>query len=75
MTSSSWGMDGRCSCSPGNPTGCGCPPGGNKSGHIGGVITARIGDTDDSNCNASGCADGDYFLRLNVSFQSGNDEF
>jgi hypothetical protein len=69
----SQGGDGRCSCSPNNPTGCGCPPPVfNKSGHIGGMIVARIGDTDDTNCNASGCADGNYFMRLNVSFQASN---
>ena len=64
------GGDGRCSCSLGNPTGCGCPPGNfDKSGHIGGMIVARIGDTDDALCNGNGCADGDYFMRLNVAFQ------
>jgi hypothetical protein len=64
------GGDGRCSCSPTNPTHCGCPPPGfTKSGHIGGMVVARVGDTDDTVCNASGCADGDYFMRLNVPFQ------
>ncbi len=64
------GGDGRCSCSPSNPTHCGCPPPGfAKSGHIGGMVVARIGDTDDPVCNASGCADGNYFMRLNVPFQ------
>ncbi len=68
------GGDGRCSCLPSFPTVCGCPPDNfDKSGHIGGVIVARVGDTDDPLCNVSGCADGDYFLRLNVAFQpSGN---
>ncbi|MHC4421784.1 MAG: DUF1028 domain-containing protein [Planctomycetota bacterium] len=65
------GGDGRCSCSPGNPTGCGCPPASfTKSGHIGTMVVARVGDSDDPNCNASGCADGDYFMSLNVAFQS-----
>lgn len=65
------GGDGRCSCSSGNPTGCGCPPPDfDKSGHIGGMVVARIGDADDPACNASGCVDGDYFMRLNVPFQS-----
>lgn len=68
------GGDGRCSCSPSNPTGCGCPPPGfAKSGHIGGMIVARLGDVDDPVCKASGCADGDYFMRLNVAFQSATD--
>ncbi len=64
------GGDGRCSCSQANPTSCGCPPASfTKSGHIGGMVVSRIGDADDSVCNADGCADGDYFMRLNVSFQ------
>jgi hypothetical protein len=64
------GGDGRCSCSPGDPTGCGCPPGEfDKSGHIGGMVVARIGDTDDDDCDQNGCVDGDYFMRLNVAFQ------
>ena len=64
------GGDGRCSCNPDDPPGCGCPPPEfDKSGHIGGMIIARIGDTDDNNCDQNGCADGDYFMRLNVAFQ------
>jgi len=65
------GGDGRCSCSPSNPTGCGCPPDSfTKSGHIGGMVVARVGDSDDPACTSSGCADGDYFMRLNVAYQS-----
>lgn len=65
------GGDGRCSCSPNNPTGCGCPPRDFlKSGHIGAMVVARVGDTDDPLCNASGCADGDYFMKFNVPFQA-----
>jgi len=65
------GGDGRCSCSSQNPTSCGCPPDDfDKAGHIGTMIVARIGDPDDPVCNASGCADGDYFMSLNVAFQS-----
>ncbi len=64
------GGDGRCSCSISFPSLCGCPPPNfNKAGHIGGMIVARIGDTDDPVCNAAGCADGDYFMRLNVANQ------
>lgn len=64
------GGDGRCSCSPSNPLICGCPPDPfEKSGHIGGIIVARVGDTDDAVCDLYGCADGDYFLRLNVARQ------
>ncbi len=68
------GGDGRCSCSPANPTSCGCPPPDfDKSGHIGCMVMARLGDIDDVVCNASGCADGSYFMRLNVPFQDDND--
>jgi hypothetical protein len=68
------GGDGRCSCSPGQPTMCGCPPiTFDKSGHIGGMIVARSGDVDDDACEASGCADGDYYMRLNVSFADEED--
>jgi hypothetical protein len=64
------GGDGRCSCFAG-PTACGCPvPSFLKSGHIGGMIVARSGDTDDPECAASGCADGKYYMRLNVTFQT-----
>lgn len=64
------GGDGRCSCATNPPDSCGCPPPGfTKSGHIGCIAVARIGDSDDPNCNASGCADGDYFLTINVPFQ------
>ena len=64
------GGDGRCSCSAGAPEACGCPvPVFDKSGHIGGMVVARVGDIDDPVCNASGCADGDYFMRFNVAFQ------
>lgn len=64
------GGDGRCSCSFQDPTGCGCPPDDfDKSGHIGGMIVARVGDVDDPACTSGGCADGLYFMRLNVPFQ------
>ncbi len=66
----SMGGDGRCSCFVCCPEFCGCPPPNfTKSGHIGAMIVARVGDTNDPVCNASGCADGQYFMRLNVPFQ------
>jgi len=41
------GGDGRCSCSPAMPTGCGSPPPGPfKSAHVGYMIGARADDTD-----------------------------
>jgi len=65
------GGDGRCSCSQGNPPGCGCPPsmGFSKSGHIGGMIVARPGDTDTPSCGPNGCANGNYWMKLNVAYQ------
>lgn len=70
----SMGGDGRCSCSPSDPPSCGCPvPNFAKAGHIGGMVVARIGDTDDPECDADGCVDGDYFMRFNVAFQSNGD--
>ena len=64
------GGDGRCSCTSSAPESCGCPPESfAKPGHIGGMIVARIGDLDDGNCNANGCADGNYFMRFNVAGQ------
>lgn len=64
------GGDGRCSCTPANPTSCGCPPAKfTKSGHIGTMVVARIADIGDPICNASGCADGTYFMKFNVPFQ------
>ena len=66
------GGDGRCSCA-GTPTSCGCPPVSfTKSGHIGYLLVARIGDSEDPVCNANGCADGDYLYALNVGPQSVN---
>src|SRR5262245_23661805 len=62
-----FGGDGRCSCDPGNPTSCGCPPPGTwKSAHVGYLTIARIGDTDGTCSEASGCVNGDYYLDLNV---------
>ena len=66
----SMGGDGRCSCSPINPTGCGSPPPNfTKSADIGFMIVTRQGDTA-GGCGASlGCATGDYFMNLNVANQ------
>lgn len=69
-----FGGDGRCSCSPANPTGCGAPPPSfTKSADIGYMLVARTGDTDDANCTSGGCADGDYFMSFNVANQSAGD--
>lgn len=68
------GGDGRCSCSPGDPTGCGSPPPNfQKSAHIGYMIVARPGDIE-GNCNRNaGCASGDYFMNFNIAFANAGD--
>jgi hypothetical protein len=64
------GGDGRCSCPGMDPTACGSPPPSFTHSSInGGMVVARIGDIDDTLCDASGCVDGDYFMRLNVAGQ------
>jgi uncharacterized Ntn-hydrolase superfamily protein len=61
------GGDGRCSCDPGRPTSCGVPPPSfTKSAHVACMVIARIGDVN-GGCNAArGCAEGEYWLNLNV---------
>ena len=64
------GGDGRCSCPGPDPTACGSPPPSFTNSAInGGMIVSRRGDTDDLLCDASGCVDGDYFMRLDVAGQ------
>ncbi len=74
LASRNQGGDGRCSCSPFNPEGCGSPPADfDKSADVGYMVVARLGDQD-GNCNANaGCASGDYYMDLNVAFASSND--
>ncbi len=69
------GGDGRCSCSPGDPDGCGAPPPDfTKSADVGYMVVSRLGDADGV-CNTSdGCASGSYYLDLNIAFQGSNDE-
>lgn len=59
------GGDGRCSCAPANPTGCGSPPPSfSKSAHVAYMLIARIGDIDGT-CNTTvGCASGTYYMNL-----------
>ena len=66
------GGDGRCSCPAGpEATSCGSPPPSFTNSAInGGMIVARAGDRDDALCDADGCTDGDYFMRLNVAGDS-----
>jgi len=70
----SFGGDGRCSCSDGNPTGCGSPPPGFvKSADVAFMIVARPGDVDGV-CNPTvGCASGTYYMRLNVANRQRSD--
>jgi len=65
------GGDGRCSCSPRDPEGCGSPPPDfRKSAHIGYMVVARIGD-ELGLCNRStGCASGDYYMNFNFAFMT-----
>lgn len=70
-----YGGDGRCSCSPNFPNGCGSPPSADfaKAAHIGFMIIGRSGDTN-GGCDPNlGCATGDYFQMLNVAFQEVSD--
>jgi hypothetical protein len=68
------GGDGRCSCRPNDPPGCGSPPPEfEKSAHIGFMVVTRTGDTDGSCGSGGGCANGSYFMRFNVRFQSQSD--
>lgn len=68
------GGDGRCSCLTGGPQSCGSPPPAfEKSAHVGGVIVARIGDADGGCEPVNGCAQGDYWMRLNVKGQQEDD--
>ncbi|HMQ15425.1 MAG TPA: DUF1028 domain-containing protein [Phycisphaerae bacterium] len=62
----SMGGDGRCSCTPQNPMGCGSPPEQfTKSAHIGFFIVSRRGDVN-GQCNANvGCASGQYWMNFN----------
>lgn len=66
------GGDARCSCTSWNSTtGCVNPiPNFPKAAHIGYLLAARAGDGDDPECTTSGCADGSYYLKLNIANQS-----
>lgn len=70
----SMGGDGRCSCAPSDPSGCGSPPAlFEKSAHVGFMIVARSGDTNGGCDVTDGCASGDYYLNLNVALQNDSD--
>ena len=62
-----FGGDGRCSCNENHPTNCGSPPASfEKTAHVGFMLMARIGDPDAPCVLGTDCADGAYYLRLNV---------
>ncbi len=70
------GGDGRCSCSTLGPTICGVPPNDgnfNKSAHVGFMIVTRAGDIDGVCTASDGCANGDYYMALNVPLQQAAD--
>lgn len=70
-TARDFGGDGRCSC-PGGPSADSCgspPPSFDKSAHVGFFVMSRFGDTDDPVCNSNGCADGSYYLNINIADQ------
>ncbi len=70
-TARDFGGDGRCSC-PGGPDADSCgspPPAFDKSAHVAFLQLSRFGDTDDTVCNNSGCADGEYYLNINIDDQ------
>ncbi len=70
----SMGGDGRCSCSPRDPTGCGSPPPEfTKSAHIGYMIASRIGDFIGPCDRQNGCAAGDYYMDFNFAFKNNQD--
>lgn len=69
LAARSMGGDGRCSCA-GAATGCGSPPASfDKAAHVAYLIVSRSGDGDGRRCDgdATGCANGDYYLNLNFA--------
>ncbi len=65
------GGDARCSCKT-YVNGIGCTelkPVPFKTADVGFMILARYGDIDDSACTARGCADGTYYMKLNIRDQ------
>jgi len=61
------GGDGRCSCNPFTPTACGAPPSSfTFSAYTAFIVLARPGDQTNGCAPGVGCAEGSYFLDLNV---------
>ncbi|MDG1983604.1 MAG: DUF1028 domain-containing protein [Planctomycetota bacterium] len=62
------GGDGRCSCATTQPTSCGSPPPNfTYASYCAFMAVARPGDDDAACLSSTGCAAGDYYLRLNYS--------
>ncbi len=60
------GGDGRCSCSPSFPTSCGSPPPSfTYASYNAFMAIARFGDASNFCGSNNGCANGDYYMRLN----------
>ena len=60
------GGDGRCSCNAGSPTACGSPPPPFTYASTNAFMAlVRPGDVDGTCTGAQGCANGDYFMRIN----------
>lgn len=69
------GGDGRCSCTSGDPTGCGSPPPNfTYASYNAFMAIARFGDTDAPCFGSTGCAAGDYYLRLNYAGSAATQE-
>src|SRR5262245_12413824 len=61
------GGDGRCSCGQEDLGNCGVPPPTfTKSAHVGYLLLSRIGDADGTCMLGLSCANGPYYLRLNI---------
>lgn len=68
------GGDGRCSCEPTDPTGCGSPPPDfDKTAHVGFMIDSRRGDVDGVCDRPRGCANGTYYMTFNIANQTADD--
>ncbi len=62
----SMGGDGRCSCDVRFPDSCGTPPPNfSQTATIGYILIARAGDSTGPCSGPGGCANGDFFMRLN----------
>lgn len=69
------GGDGRCSCSFSHADSCGAPPPNFiKSAHVGFLLVARIGDEVPPCLDGDDCAEGSFYLRLNIRGADANED-